>query len=172
MIVYIAQIHYSLRSVPYPPKVICKGDDVRISLLVPTSEMASKGADKIAARVKKTLKNKLGKLGHPVIEEECYFSSPFFSLSKKMSVDGASLPNMFHQIQKCYGGNNAYFDLPVDYVAAAFSSAPAACAYGVNHFPAYLMALLSAIVPMQNNPRFANMPIFVTTLIRPPKLIA
>lgn len=159
MIVYIAQLHYALRGCEHPYHLICKGDDVRIAFLIRDSDRDLRGMPVIAEEIKELLVSELAKMGHKVKPDECYYSSRFFSFSKKMTIDGIALPSMFRQIQKCYGANNAFSSSLPDYVGAAFSSAHAACIYGVNHIQAYLIALFWASVNMYADPRFRSMDI-------------
>jgi len=141
MITYIHQIKYALRDCPYENQILCKGDDVRIRFLVPDSDKEESGMENIAAGLRGQLEEGLKVFGHSLKVNESYASTSVMAFSKKIYVHELAMPSSFRQIQKTYGANNAFLPTLEDYIAAAYSNAHSASAYGINHLGPYATAL-------------------------------
>ncbi|QGW51122.1 polymerase [Karukera tick virus] len=124
--IYLQQMKVCMEGLPYPYYLLCKGDDLRVSIMVPPEVMAKKTLDVIKQEIL-THVSERGKLfGHVIKVEDSYVSEHYFAYSKDAYVKGVEQPQTFRKIQKCYGANNAFLTTPDDYIASSYSNAHSA----------------------------------------------
>lgn len=141
VIVYIAQIKTALSGMDLKYHVLCKGDDLRLAVMIPRRDGR---ADDMAAtkqiimvRLAETAKD----MGHDIKILDSYGSSRYFNFSKNASVDRIELPQVLRKIQKCYGATNAFLPTIDEYIGSTFSNAHSACRVTTNVLPCFFVAL-------------------------------
>lgn len=150
--VYVSQIDAAMRKYKYPFHVLCKGDDLRVIVLVPKQDITP---DKDLGYYKNLLVNhvssELAHCGHKIKTEECYGSQVYLSFSKQCSVGDILLPQACRRIQKTYGANNAFLPFLDDYIGSTYSNAHSACSVSTNVIPSYLIATVWSVFYTESN---------------------
>lgn len=144
-VVYLAQIHVALQELGYQYFIFCKGDDVRVVLLIPDERLETVSIDKLRKQILDHLKTILVQYGHKINIAESYASLSYFAFSKSASCGLIELPQAYRKIQKCYGANNAFLPFLDDYIASSFSNAHSACKASNNYISPYMVALCWAL---------------------------
>lgn len=142
VVVYLAMIKAALEKFEFKYHILCKGDDLRIAVLVPSTVLKNRGMEAIRLEVVTTIKNALIEMGHSIKVTESYASEYFFAFSKIASICEIELPQTYRKIQKCYGANNAFLPFLDSYIASKFSNAHSACKVTVNNLACYMTAVL------------------------------
>lgn len=141
MTVYISQMKVCMQGFPFPYHILCKGDDMRIVVLIPESQydeqMTRQLKNQIVTQISDTCRN----FGHKINIEESYGSSHYFAFSKAASFDKIEMPQTFRKIQKVYGANNAFINTFDDYIASTFSNGHSACKVSPTVVPCYSVSL-------------------------------
>lgn len=123
---YLAQIKVCMAATPYPYFILCKGDDLRVAVLVPPQALAERTIDQLREEIMRNVSEVGAKFGHTMKVEDSYASESYFAFSKDSYVNNVEMPQTMRKIQKCYGANNAFFDTSDEYVASAVSNAHSA----------------------------------------------
>nr|WPR16559.1 MAG: RNA-dependent RNA polymerase [Millipede chuvirus] len=142
VITYIAQIRATLKNVGMPYHLFCKGDDMRVVLLVPPEILECESILDVKNRIVSQISELALKLGHTINISESYGSCHYFAFSKSASSGSIELPQTYRKIQKCYGANNAFLNLLDDYIGASYSNAHSACKVGTNFIGPYYVAVV------------------------------
>lgn len=140
--VYIGQIHTALSKYLYPYHVFCKGDDLRVVVMVPPHALQAMTILEVKNAIVTEIQTTLQKLGHSINVQESYGSTSYFAFSKSASCGTIELPQSFRKIQKAYGANNAFLPLLDDYIGSAFSNAHSATKTTTTVVPCYYVALI------------------------------
>lgn len=172
VIVYIHQIRTAMQEFEYPYYVLCRGDDLRIVVLIPPEvlqvENLSEIKNLIVSRVSETMKG----FGHLIKVDDSYGSETYFAFSKTASIDTIELPQTFRKIQKAYGANNAFIQTLDEYIGSTFSNAHSACKVGVSCVAPYVVALFWSIFYLLRTPEFADLgPATLTGLLLIPSIV-
>nr|WPD94719.1 polymerase [Mivirus sp.] len=139
--VYLQQMKVCLEGLPYPYYLLCKGDDLRVSIMVPPEVMKKKTLDVIKKEILTHVSEKGKQFGHVIKVEDSYVSESYFAYSKDAYVRGVEQPQTFRKIQKCYGANNAFLTTPDDYVASSYSNAHSASKASPSPVQCFMVAL-------------------------------
>nr|UCW41650.1 RNA dependent RNA polymerase [Turkana Chu-like virus] len=141
VITYIAQIKTALSGLDLKYHILCKGDDLRIAIVVPEHDPRSLDIKSTKESVMKKLAKAAEGLGHKIKIYDSYGSERYFNFSKTASVDNIELPQVFRKIQKCYGASNAFLPTLDEFIGSTFSNAHSACRVTTNQVPCYIVAL-------------------------------
>ncbi|AIY53910.1 polymerase [Suffolk virus] len=141
VLTYIHQIKVCMEDHPYPYYILCKGDDLRIAVMVPPSALTNTSLDELKAKLLESVSSRGEKLGHVIKVEDSYASECYFAYSKDAFVRDVEQPQTFRKIQKCYGANNAFTTVPDDYVASAYSNAHSASKTSPSPIPCYAVGV-------------------------------
>ncbi|APG78831.1 RNA-dependent RNA polymerase [Wenling chuvirus-like virus 2] len=139
--VYVNQIKYAMKDLPFKFHMLCKGDDMRLAVMIHPSMIDDTRDMKyyhsiIVNKVEEAAKE----FGHEINIKESYGSEKFFTHSKVASLGTIELPQGFRKIQKVYGANNAMIAVLDEYIASSFSNAHSACKCMSNTYSAYFVA--------------------------------
>lgn len=141
VITYIAQIKTALSGLDLKYHILCKGDDLRIALVVPDHDPRNEDIKATKESIMKKLSDAAVGLGHKIKIYDSYGSERYFNFSKTASVDNIELPQVFRKIQKCYGASNAFLPTLDEFIGSTFSNAHSACRVTTNQVPCYIVAL-------------------------------
>lgn len=139
--VYIPMIHAALKDCQYKYYVLCKGDDLRVAIIIPPKVLLGTTIKKIQRDILSQISKFLSKVGHTVKIDECYGSASLFTFSKNPSINGISLSQGFRKIQKAHGANNALLCTLDDYASSSLSNAHSAAKVLPSPLPAYCVGL-------------------------------
>lgn len=142
MTVYINQMRVALEGFPFKYHILCKGDDMRIVVLIPEHDYDLEEYKSLKNEIVETISTTSKEFGHQINIEESYGSCHYFAFSKNASLDTTELPQTFRKIQKAYGANNAFINTLDDYIAATFSNGHSACKVSPTVLPCYCVSLL------------------------------
>lgn len=141
MTAYINQMRVAMDGFPFRYHILCKGDDMRIVVLIPEEQ----NDDAIIRGLKNDIVSHISitasEFGHKINTEESYALCRYFSFSKAASMDNIELPQTFRKIQKAYGANNAFINTLDDYIASTYSNGHSACKVSPNILPCYCVSL-------------------------------
>lgn len=151
MTVYINQIKVALKDFPFRYHMICKGDDMRIAVLVPQTHYDKKELGNLKRIIVDQISSTCKEFGHQINVEESYGSCHYFAFSKAASIDKIELPQTFRKIQKTYGANNAFINTLDDYISATLSNAHSACKVSPNIVPCYATGLFWLFFYLKNH---------------------
>ncbi|QKN84395.1 RNA dependent RNA polymerase [Rice Mononega-like virus] len=146
LFVYINQIHTALETLNRPYHVLCKGDDLRVAIMIKNDEFFTQSLETIKKNILLHITKACQKVGHTIKANDSYASFNYFAFSKSASVSDIELPQAFRKIQKLYGANNAALNVKGDYISATFSNAHSACGSTTNQIPCYLTGLLWCMI--------------------------
>nr|UHR49767.1 MAG: RNA-dependent RNA polymerase [Hangzhou altica cyanea chuvirus 1] len=127
VVTYLSMIKVAIGDLGYKYHVLCKGDDLRVMLLIPKEHLQTHNLRDLKLEIVTKVSRTLRDFGHKINIEESYGSSRFLAFSKEASIDTIVLPQSYRKIQKAHGANNAFINTLDDYIAAAFSNAHSAC---------------------------------------------
>lgn len=106
--VYIHHMKVCMEGPPYPHYILCKGDDLRIAIMVPPETLRTKSLDMIKKECLKQVSDKGKQFNHVIKVEDLYVSETYFAYSKDAYVKDVEQPQASRKMQKCYGANNAF----------------------------------------------------------------
>lgn len=158
VVVYLAQIKTALSGLNVKYLVLCKGDDFRLSLIIPRSHIDDRKVMEFKNSIVERVSQAAKELGHKIKIADSYGSEVYFTFSKSASVGLIELPQTYRKIQKCYGSNNAFLPTLDDYVGASFSNAHSACRAGVTVYAPYCVALFWSIHYLQQHTMYRKLP--------------
>ncbi|AYP67566.1 RNA-dependent RNA polymerase [Genoa virus] len=121
--VYVHQIKVCLEKHPYPYYILCKGDDLRVAIMVPPTTLQKTTMTELKRKILGSVSETGAKFGHVIKVEDSYASECYFAYSKNAFVSEVEQPQAYRKVQKCYGANNAFLTTVDDYVGSAFSNA-------------------------------------------------
>lgn len=153
VVVYLSQIKVAMEGFPLQYYVLCKGDDLRLAVLIPEksdyadSILTTKNL--IVSRISETAKG----FGHTINIEESYGSSRYFAFSKSASLDRVEMQQTLRKIQKCHGANNDTLD---NYIGSTFSNAHGACKTHPIVVPCYSVGVFWALCYLIRSPIFKS----------------
>lgn len=136
----INQVKVALADFEYPYHILCKGDDLRICVLVPPTVLETRNLSDIKNEIVEHMGEVLAGFGHKIKVDDSYGSETYFTFSKSASIGIVELPQTFRKIQKAHGSNNAFFPTLDEYIAATYSNAHSACRVGSQITPPYVVA--------------------------------
>lgn len=157
VIIYLNQIRVALHQFPYKYHVLCKGDDLRIAIILPNEVFDSSSLVTIKNNIVQEISAVAAKFGHTINLEESYGSARYFAFSKNASLDLCELPQTFRKIQKCYGANNAFINTLDDYIASTFSNAHSASKVCPSVLPCYMTGLWWMYYYLLNDINYAHL---------------
>jgi hypothetical protein len=141
VIAYINQVKAALADFEYPYHILCKGDDLRICIMVPPVALETKSIPELKNEIVEHVAQVLGGFGHKIKVDDSYGSETYFTFGKAASIGSIELPQTFRKIQKAHGANNAFLPTLDEYIAATYSNAHCACRVGTQITPPYMVAL-------------------------------
>lgn len=137
--VYISMIKATLRDETYKYHILCKGDDLRVVILIPPQESVS--METIRQRVVTKISERAALLGHKIKVEDSYGSENYFCFSKAASIGRVEMPSTYRKVQKTYGANNAFLPFLDDLIGSAYSNAHSTSRVSVCPVAPYLVGL-------------------------------
>lgn len=141
VVVYLSQIKSALDQFGYRYHILCKGDDLRVTVAVPKPILEKMSMTVLKNNLVSELSKTMTGVGHTINVEESYGSSKYFAFSKYASLNLIELPQVFRKIQKVYGANNAFLPTLDDYIASTFSNAHSACKVGMTIVGPFMTAV-------------------------------
>lgn len=154
--VYIHQIKVCMEGQPYPYFILCKGDDLRIAMMIPPEVLKTTSLDTIKREAINKIAERGQAFGHVIKVEDSYVSENYFAYSKDAYVAGIEQPQSFRKVQKCYGANNAFLTTLDDYIASAFSNAHSTAKTCPSPIPCYYVAVWWSMESLVKHPRYSK----------------
>jgi hypothetical protein len=158
VITYISQIHAALEGLNMKYHLFCKGDDMRIVVMVPP-DLAKEpgGLLRIKNEVIRRIKDFEESVGQQINQTESYGSTNYFAFSKTTSIRSIEMPQTFRKGEKLYGANNAFLNFVDDYIGSSFSNAHSTCAVGIGCVGPYWAALMWSCYYLLQDVRYQNL---------------
>ncbi|AUW34382.1 L [Blacklegged tick chuvirus 2] len=156
--VYINQIKVALEEVDVRYHLLCKGDDLRVVILVPPDRIREEGVHKIKDRAVEAISRVSELMGHTIKVNDSYGSAHYLAFSKAASVGTIELPQVFRKIQKVYGANNAFIPTLDEFIGSTFSNAHSACAVSTTPIPCYCTALTWSFFYLERSHYYSQLP--------------
>lgn len=141
---FLAGLKESLEKLGYTYHITVKGDDVRMSLLIPTSEYKLKGFSELRKTILAEMQDKCKKLGWQLNPNESFVSMSILCTSKQYIVQDAWLPCAAKKIMKAGAVTNVIFPTVTDFVATSYSVAHSACFQSTAILACYVTASYTA----------------------------
>lgn len=141
---FLAGLKESLEKIGYRHHITVKGDDVRMSLLIPNSELKAQGFEKVRKRILDEMKDKCQKLGWQLNPNESFVSLCIVCTSKQYIVQDTWLPCAAKKILKCSAVTNVVFPTLEDHISTVYSVAHSACSQSTVALPCYAVAVYIA----------------------------
>nr|WPV62263.1 MAG: RNA-dependent RNA polymerase [Wufeng shrew chuvirus 6] len=154
---YISQVKVMMEDFHLPYYILCKGDDLRIIILLPPQELLDHTIDELKNRILTTLSRVAAQFGHVVRTEDSYASESYFAFSKQAFIHNVELPQTYRKIQKCYGANNAFLTTIDDYIGSSFSNAHSASLVSGNVLGCYAVALLWSFLQLEQSTLYKSL---------------
>ncbi|AJG39070.1 polymerase [Wuhan louse fly virus 6] len=154
---YIHQMKVCLRDQPYPYYILCKGDDLRVAVLVAPDYLEAISIDALKVELLESVASIGRKFGHSIKVEDSYASESYFAFSKDAYVEGAEQSQAMRKVQKCYGANNAFINILDEYVASAFSNAHSASKVAPSPVATYCVGVWWALVALLMDKRYKEL---------------
>lgn len=139
--IYINQIKVAIYGLDYKYHVLCKGDDFRLSIIIPDNDPRINDIMGFKNEIMTRVNRIASELGHDIKILDSYGSEVYFNFSKMASIRSVELSQALRKIQKCYGASNAFLPTLDDYIGATFSNAHSTCHATTNFIPCYFTAL-------------------------------
>lgn len=140
--VYVNQIKYAMKDLPVKYHMLCKGDDMRLAILIHPTMLTVNTMKHYHELIVNRVETVAKEFGHEIKVQESYGSEKYFTFSKNASIGTIELPQGFRKIQKVYGANNAMIAVLDEYIASSFSNAHSSCRCMTNTYGAYFTALV------------------------------
>ncbi|UHK03230.1 MAG: RNA-dependent RNA polymerase [Hangzhou chuvirus 3] len=153
---YLDSIATAMSKFPYKYYVICRGDDLRIAIAIPNSDLRRESISIIKNRILVHLSEFLAKVGHEIKINDSYGSSVFFAFCKQASIKDLELSQATRKCQKSYGANNATLETLDEYTASAFSNCHSAAKTCSSPLPCYMLAIFWFLYDLLRHPVFKN----------------
>lgn len=137
---FLAGLKESMEKIGYRYHITVKGDDVRMSILIPTQELRAIGFSNLRRRLMDEMRDKCTKMGWQLNPNESFVSLSILCTSKQYLVQDTWLPSAAKKIMKCGAVTNVVFPTLVDHVATVYSVAHSACAQSTVCLPTFVTA--------------------------------
>lgn len=157
VVTYIGQIKVALQEFDFQHHILCKGDDLRVIVLIPPTYHEHNSMPELKARILDQLQKIGSNFGHTIKVDDSYGSESYFAFSKSASVGTIELPQVFRKIQKCYGANNAFLPSLDEFVGSTFSNAHSAARTSTNPIACYTVALFWMYFYLLQTPWFKDL---------------
>lgn len=154
---YIHQMKVCMREQPYPYYILCKGDDLRLAVLVAPELLEESSIDVIKQVLLESVSRIGKKFGHTIKIEDSYASESYFAFSKDAYVQGVEQSQAMRKIQKCYGANNAFLNILDDYVSSAMSNAHSASRVAPSPVTTYMVGAWWAYYAITEAPQYKSL---------------
>lgn len=141
---FLAGLKESLEKIGYRHHITVKGDDVRMSLLIPNEELRTQGFVTVRKRILDEMQDKCKKLGWQLNPNESFVSLSIVCTSKQYVVKDAWLPCAAKKIMKCSAVANVVFPTLEDHISTIYSVAHSACSQSTVALPCYAVAVYLA----------------------------
>lgn len=141
VVTYIAQIKTALSNYDLKYHVLCKGDDLRLAVMIPIRDERAVDMSATKQIIMTRLASVAKEMGHDIKILDSYGSTRYFNFSKSASIDRTELSQVLRKIQKCYGATNAFLPTIDDYIGSTFSNSHSACRVTTNVVPCFFVAL-------------------------------
>ena len=128
--IYRYQALQSISSLYKAERMLIKGDDLRIALVVDKSQMQGMNENEFARSIMKKFKHQMSLFGHTIKVSESYCSSIFLAFSKMFRHDDVVYSSMLRKAQKIHGYSNSLIPTLDDQIASIFSNAHGSGLYG------------------------------------------
>ncbi|UAJ23570.1 Ambylomma dissimile mivirus RNA dependent RNA polymerase [Amblyomma dissimile mivirus] len=151
---YIHHIKVCMEEHPYPFYILCKGDDLRIAVMIPPQALEKQPIDDLKKSILKSLSTQAAEMGHVLKVEDSYASECYFAYSKNTFINDVEQPQAFRKIQKCHGANNAFLSTIDDYVSTAMSNAHSASKTAPSPNPCYMTGIFWAVLHLLEKPDY------------------
>nr|WAS28124.1 MAG: polymerase [Chuviridae sp.] len=154
---YINQVKVCMEPYNFPYHILCRGDDLRVVIMVPPKAVREKGLDNIKKSILSRFAMDGMSFGHKIKEEDSYASECYFAFSKNAFVHDVEQPQTFRKIQKAYGANNAFLKTPDDYIASAYSNCHSASKTSPTPVACYAVACFWAAEYLTHHDDYAKL---------------
>lgn len=133
-----------------------KGDDVRLILVVPRSEIEKlpEKESTFIAEIKELIGDYVTKLGHVQKYNETYVSCVFFSWSKSHWLRSIKLPSMIKKCCKVDGYSNMILPTLKEKISASMAAAHSTCVECDVHLAPYALGLYRALLHLSSTKLF------------------
>lgn len=118
--IYRYQALQSVSGIYKAERMLIKGDDLRIALVVDRAQMKGLSEAKFAKQIMETFKIKMGSFGHSIKISESYCSSIFLAFSKMFRHDDVIYSSILRKSQKVHGYSNTLLPTFDDQIASIF----------------------------------------------------
>lgn len=139
---YIQHLKIVMTHFGYPYRLLVKGDDARLVILVPPQYLDVESIDQIRTRLVTRITQLSAEFGYQMKPEDSYGSVNYCSFSKNAFLGNVEMPQSFRKIQKAYGANNAFMNTIDDYAASSFSNCHSASKTSPSPISCYIVALI------------------------------
>ncbi|DAZ90591.1 RNA-dependent RNA polymerase [Belostoma flumineum mononega-like virus] len=139
--VYTHQIKVCFQQLNHPFYILCKGDDLRVCVLISPEILQDYSIQQIKTELMNKISSIGAKFGHVMKVEDSYASETYFAFSKNAVVKDIEQPQTFRKIMKAYGSNNAFLSTIDDYIASSFSNSHSASKTGPSPVACYIVGL-------------------------------
>lgn len=140
MLMFTAGLKESLEKIGFKYHMTVKGDDVRMSLLVPNAELRESGFVRLRQRILNELKQKCADLGWQLNPNESFVSLSLICTSKQYIVLDSWLPCAIKKMLKCAAVTNVVFPTVTDHISTCYSVAHSAASQATVALPCYVVA--------------------------------
>lgn len=151
---YIQHLKVVMTHFGYPYRLVVKGDDARLVILIPPQYLEDETIDSIRGRIVARVTELAGDFGYQMKPEDCYGSINYCSFSKNAFIGDTEMPQCFRKIQKAYGANNAFMNTVDDYAASSFSNCHSASKTSPSPIACYTVALLWFYIYITRHPSY------------------
>uniref|UniRef100_A0AAT9J9Z8 RNA-directed RNA polymerase n=1 Tax=Blattella germanica chuvirus 1 TaxID=3133478 RepID=A0AAT9J9Z8_9VIRU len=157
VVTYLNQIKVAMSPYDFQYHAFCKGDDLRLIVLLPPTALVENTVSEMKNRIVTSLATTMKEFGHTIKVEDSYGSASYFAFSKVASIHSIELPQSFRKIQKCYGANNAFIITLDEYIGSTFSNAHSAARTCMAPLACYFVALFWALAYIINVPEYSEL---------------
>lgn len=139
---YIQHLKIVMTHFGYPYRLLVKGDDARLVILIPPQYLEDETIDQIRSRLVDRITVLSAEFGYQMKPEDSYGSAEYCSFSKNTFILNSEMPQSFRKIQKAHGANNAFMNTLDDYAASSFSNCHSAAKTSPSPVSCYIVALI------------------------------
>nr|QWY79453.1 hypothetical protein DerpV7_gp1 [Dermatophagoides pteronyssinus virus 7] len=154
---YNHQATYAIRDFADFSRMLIKGDDLRMALLVHRKQLGDKTPAEYAQHIMSKFSENMAKFGHKIKVEESYCSSRILVFSRCLRVDDVIMPNLLRKGSKISGIQDTVIDTLEEKVASCFSNAHSSGPHGYCPIGLYHTACLMSATYMAQDQQFKNL---------------
>lgn len=154
---YINHLKASIGTLGYPFKLLVKGDDARVVILIPPQHLEERSLDDVRLELVGRITELAALFGHKMKLEDSYGSSVYCAFSKNAFINNAEMPQSFRKCQKAYGANNAFMNTLDDYVASAYSNCHSTARVSPSPPGCYLLALWWSLIAILRHDKYKGL---------------